>query len=75
MWAAIVALADQKAGISVGFLNPTTYNLTTKANDFHDITVGNNTLVGSTIGFNAAAGWDDVSGWGTPNLGYLINDL
>jgi subtilase family serine protease len=78
-WAAVAALANQAAGHPLGFLNPAIYaighNPTSYANDFHDITVGNNRLGGSPVGFDAATGWDDASGWGTPNVANLIPDL
>ena len=77
-WAAIVALANQSASQSLGFLNPAIYKLAQSAayaNDFHDITVGNNVMAGTSVGFNAGSGWDDASGWGTPNVTNLIPDL
>jgi len=78
-WAAIAALANQAAGHPLGFLNPAIYAIghdsTKYANDFHDITVGNNRLDGSPVGFQAGTGWDDASGWGTPNVANLIPDL
>ncbi|HEY6902939.1 MAG TPA: S53 family peptidase [Candidatus Acidoferrales bacterium] len=77
-WAAIVALANQSAGQPLGFLNPAIYKLAESAayaNDFHDITVGNNVMAGTSSGFNAGSGWDDASGWGTPNVSNLVPDL
>jgi len=77
-WAAIIALANQAAGHSLGFINPALYRLAESAhytNDFHDITVGNNQLVGTPVGFNAAAGYDFATGWGTPNVANLVSDL
>jgi len=78
-WAAIVALANQLKAGPVGFINPTLYNLRSctarYAADFHDITVGNNRLVGTPVGFNAASGWDDATGLGTPNVANLVHDL
>lgn len=78
-WAAIAALADQKAGTSLGDLNPAIYAIGNDAgkyaSDLHDITVGNNQLVGTPVGFSAATGWDDASGWGTPNVTNLVADL
>ena len=38
---------------------------------FHDITVGNNPGC-HTKGFSAVAGWDPVTGLGTPNFGALL---
>jgi hypothetical protein len=49
-WAAIIALADQAAGRPLGFINPALYAIAegpSYANDFHDITVGNNQLSGT----------------------------
>jgi len=77
-WAAIIALANQAAGGPLGFLNPAIYKLAQSrayATDFHDITVGNNRLLGTPVGFSAGTGWDDASGWGTPNVTNLIPDL
>ncbi len=77
-WAAIVALADQAAGHSLGFLNPALYaigNGPNYANDFHDITAGNNKAFSTPFGYNAAPGYDDATGWGTPNVANLVADL
>ncbi len=78
-WAAIVALANEAAGHALGFLNPTLYDIgnhaTNYAADFHDIVLGNNTLSGTSIGFSATTGWDDATGWGTPNVTSLVSDL
>ena len=73
-WAAIVALANQAHGGPLGFLNRALYQ-GCSASDFHDITVGNNQLVGTPVGFSAGAGWDDATGLGTPNVGKLVSDL
>jgi subtilase family serine protease len=77
-WAAIAALADQSAGHPLGALNPTLYAIGESAHyasDFQDIAIGNNQLVGTPAGFSAATGWDDASGWGTPNVSNLVLDL
>jgi subtilase family serine protease len=78
-WAAIVALANQLKGAPLGFINPTLYAIKCSrrryAADFHDITVGNNQLVGTPVGFSAAAGYDFATGLGTPNVSNLIQDL
>jgi subtilase family serine protease len=78
-WAAIAALADQQAGHALGTLNPAIYKIGNNpalyANDFHDITLGNNQLFGTPTGFNAATGWDPATGWGTPNVANLVPDL
>jgi subtilase family serine protease len=79
VWAALGAIANQMAGHPLGFLNPALYKLGTSASysqDFHDITQGNNTNLDQNVtGYNAAAGWDPVTGLGTPNAQNLIPDL
>lgn len=77
-WAAIIALANQQAGRSLGFVNPEIYRIAESpayANDFHDITVGDNRLLGTQNGFSAGPGYDFGTGWGTPNVSNLILDL
>ncbi len=77
-WAAIFAMANQLAGKALGFINPALYSLaqsTAYALDFHDITKGNNQLVGTPLGFTAGPGYDDASGWGTPDVARLVLDL
>jgi subtilase family serine protease len=78
-WAAIVALANQAKGAPLGFINPTLYQIgkcaSNYAADFHDITVGNNQLAGTPVGFSAKSGYDFATGLGTPNVTNLIKDL
>jgi len=77
------------ANATLGFLNPTIYALNSAAyaSDFHDITSGNNesgvSCTPGTLGcfpdghqgFNAVAGFDLVTGWGTPNGTTAFNAL
>jgi subtilase family serine protease len=78
-WAAIVALANQAKGAPLGFINPTLYQIgkcaSNYAADFHDITVGNNQLAGTPLGFSAKSGYDFATGLGTPNVTNLVQDL
>ncbi len=82
-WAGLFAIVNQVRHANgkgpIGFANPAIYGLaenpTTYANDFHDITVGNNQLVGTTSGNAAVAGYDLATGWGTPNGANLVADL
>ncbi|EIW59803.1 subtilisin-like protein, partial [Trametes versicolor FP-101664 SS1] len=53
---------------SLGFLNPIIYS--TGVPGFNDITSGSNPGCG-TNGFTAGAGWDPVTGLGTPDFGKL----
>ncbi len=78
VWAGIIAVANQYVGHSVGFLNPALYalgfNPFTYSQDFHDITVGNNSQ--SPIpGYNATPGWDPTTGWGSPIVQPLLHAL
>ncbi len=81
MWAALVAIANQMAGHPLGFINPALYKIAASARyqqDFHDITVGNNSVTGQGVqveGYNAVPGWDAVTGLGTPNAVNLLPDL
>src|SRR6266700_3767543 len=81
-WAGITALANQaRASLGkgpIGDLNPVLYSIyhsARYATDFHDITVGNDQLVGSSVGFSAGTGYDLASGIGTPIVDQLIVDL
>src|SRR2546425_10197548 len=82
-WAGIIALANQaRANLGKGLIgNPNTalysiyHNTPRYAADFHDITMGNDTLAGSTVGFSAITGYDLASGIGSPIVDQLIVDL
>jgi len=81
-WAGITALANQaRATVGkgpIGDLNPVLYSIYHSARystDFHDITVGNDQLVGSSVGFSAGAGYDVASGIGSPIVDQLVVDL
>jgi subtilase family serine protease len=79
LWAGIMAIANQRAGHPLGFINPSLYKLA-KSNaysqDFQDITVGNNTYAPTHVqGYNAVQGWDAATGLGTPKADKLIPDL
>ncbi len=74
LWAALVALMNQKLGKPVGFLNPKLYALAATAAAFHDITSGNNDDAG--LGqYSAQEGWDACTGLGTPNGAALLSAL
>ncbi len=75
LWAGASAVWDNaNAGAGrpgIGFVAPLLYSLgndsTTYASDFHDIQTGSN-------GFAAAKGWDEATGWGSPNFNDLANN-
>jgi kumamolisin len=58
LWAALIALINQKKGSPVGFVNPALYP---DIKDFRDITQGNNGA------YSAGPGWDPCTGLGSPN--------
>ncbi len=72
VWAGFCALINEarlKAGMpAMGFLNPSLYPLAGTP-CFRDI------VAGSNGGFTAVAGYDKVTGLGTPNVGELITAL
>jgi len=80
-WAGIMALANQANGRPLGYVNPQIYligltNVFTHA--FHDITTGNNAVCSGLCGedgYLAGRGYDMTTGWGTPNVTFLINAL
>ena len=73
-WAAIFALTDQaRAQVGLTPLDGPTQTLPAlyalPSSDFHDITKGGNNV------YNAAPGYDLVTGLGTPIVNYLVPDL
>jgi kumamolisin len=77
LWAAFSTIwnnNNQAAGRpTLGFAGGIIYSLandpTTYANDFHDITSGSNG------DFSAGGGWDEVTGWGSPDFNRMSNNL
>jgi subtilase family serine protease len=78
LWAAVIALADQYAGRHLGFVTPALYRIGRSPHyhrAFHDVTTGNNSVTFPTqaiTGYQAAPGWDPVTGWGSPNAQVLV---
>ena len=77
-WAAITAIADQRAGQRLGFINAALYLYTllppTYASLFHDVTSGNNAEP-PVSGFDAGPRWDATTGLGSPNAAHLVSFL
>jgi subtilase family serine protease len=86
-WAAIQAIADQKAGHALGFINLRLYLIglfnKTYAASFFDVTSGSNSAVEydnsnnpvTVQGFNAGLRWDATTGLGSPKADRLVNNL
>jgi pseudomonalisin len=69
MWTRIQAAAAKKG---LGFANYSLYKAgksSAYGNDFFDVTVGDN------VPYAAGPGWDNVTGWGTPDVAHLMQDL
>jgi subtilase family serine protease len=76
-WAGLIAIADQIAGHDIGYINPALYQLAAGPNYssyFFDVTIGNNQTT-SIPGYSNSAGWDAVTGLGTPNAATLLPAL
>jgi subtilase family serine protease len=69
MWTRIQAAAKNKG---LGFANYSLYKIGKSgsyANDFYDVTVGDN------LPYPAKPGWDNATGWGAPDVAHLMQDL
>lgn len=84
MWAAMMALTNEKSlksgGFNMGFVTPLLYavasNSTKYQNDFHDITRGDNDFGNYQDGlYPATAGYDMATGLGSYNAANLAADL
>jgi len=82
LWAGVAALINQKAAAGglgpIGFINPALYalgNSNLYSSTFHDISTGNNFWSSSPGDYQAVAGYDLCTGWGTPAGQALINAL
>jgi len=75
IWAAISRLIAQSQGVTrLGNINPRLYelgNLQPPSTGLHDITSGDNDD-GEIPGYSAGPGYDQVTGWGTPNIALLV---
>ncbi len=86
-WAGIVAIAGQKAGRRLGFINATLYLFSafpkTYSALFNDVTSGNNSILeedadGNPVaitGFNAGTRWDATTGLGSPKADQVVKVL
>jgi len=80
-WAGFMALVNQQAAEAnhpaAGFIDPAIYAIGAGSNygsDLHDIVAGDN-CIGGTPCYSAVAGYDLVTGWGSPNGQNLIDAL
>ncbi|HLI07634.1 MAG TPA: protease pro-enzyme activation domain-containing protein [Ktedonobacteraceae bacterium] len=76
LWAGSTAMInqylEQQGKSKEGYANPALYgleNATEQYTPFHDITTGNN------LYYPATAGYDEASGWGSPDIYNIARDL
>jgi subtilase family serine protease len=69
MWARIQAASSTGTGFADPLIYKVAENSTEYARDFNDEQLGSNGA------YQAAPGWDYVTGWGTPILKPLIQDI
>jgi len=82
IFASVIALLNvasiEKTGKPLGFLNPFLYKMAAdEPSTFHDVTEGDNKCTesgcgASCQGYEAYAGWDPVTGLGTPNFEKML---
>lgn len=72
-WAAVIAIADEFHGTSLGDVHSLLYSLA-GTTAFHDVRQGSNALEPG-VGFLATAGYDAPTGLGSPNVGILVQAL
>jgi kumamolisin len=71
LWAGLTALLNEKAAAPLGFFLETLYPA---KQGTREITTGNNRPTGSTIGYEAGAGWNACTGLGVP-IGAALEKL
>lgn len=84
LYAGLVARLNERLNKPIGFINSAIYSANGKAGSgsdaatdrylFNDISVGHNS-VDRVVGYSAGAGWDAVTGWGSPNGLNLLSFL
>jgi len=60
LWAGLIALINESIGRPAGLINPLLYQTASTADDFNDVTTGNNGA------YSAGPGWDPCTGLGSP---------
>jgi hypothetical protein len=76
--AARMRVVTTLAGHHLGLVNPAIYQITRGPRyrqAFHDVTQGNSTVrfpAQTITGYQAAPGWDPVTGWGSPDAQVLV---
>jgi subtilase family serine protease len=82
LWAGFAADIDRYLSTNgqapMGFAAPVLYQLgnnpATYSRDYHDVTSGSNDPAGGTRGYSAGPGYDQATGWGSPDVDNLGAD-
>lgn len=72
-FAGMMALVVEYTGNRQGAAHPLLYALASRADIFHDIVVGNNSVPGQA-GYSAAIGWDPVTGLGSVDANSMVTN-
>jgi kumamolisin len=72
LWAALIALINQKLNQRVGYINPLLY---ANSAALRDVTQGNNEVGPNEIGYAAGPGWDACTGLGSPDGARVLATL
>jgi kumamolisin len=76
LWSALIARLSQGLGERIGWLNPALYRSLGPAKILRDVTEGSTKREsGAELGYDARAGWDPCTGWGTPDGRRLLRAL
>jgi kumamolisin len=73
-YAGLMALINATLGDSIGYLNPTIYQLGS-TDVFRDISDGGSNSDAGAPGYVSIAGWDACTGWGSVNGAALLNAI
>ncbi len=78
IWSGIVKLIDQLNGARSGNINSRLYQLgalgDAAKSGLRDVSAGNNSF-GGVSGFSALRGYDQASGWGTPDINVFVTSF
>jgi pseudomonalisin len=72
-FAGMMALVVEYTGNRQGAAHPLLYALASRADIFHDIVLGNNSVPGQA-GYSAAIGWDPVTGLGSVDANSMVTN-
>ncbi len=79
LWVSLIALINEGRALqgkaALGFINDKLYALAAQGGLFNDVVNGNNSIAEGYPGYEAMAGFDACSGWGTPIGAKIVDGL